>query len=75
MSLSSSELEDLADYLLRDEFQDRRRNKMQSADCPVLSPSQMKRRFLMEIPYSNLSEKQRIDCRSKNLDYYSRDGE
>ena len=75
MALNSEDLERLADHLLRQEFEDKRKNKSRSAKFPFLSPSQMKRRTLMEIPYSNLSERQRLDCRNKNLDYYPRESD
>lgn len=75
MSLNSEDLERLADHLLRDEFKEKKKNKSKKAEFPVLSPSQMKRRTMMEIPYSNLSEKQRLECRLKNLDYYSRESD
>lgn len=75
MALSPEELENLADHLLKKDFEDKRRNKTRTTEFPVLSPSQMKRRSLMEIPYSNLSEKQRLECRLKNLDYYSRESD
>lgn len=73
--LSPKELEALADHLLESDFSDNRKNKSQLTEFPILSPSQLKRRLLAEIPYSNLSEKQRIECRSKNLDYYPREGD
>lgn len=75
MSLSHEEVERLADHLLREDFEERRRNKIRTTEYPVLSPSQLKRRVLSEIPYSNLSERQRLECKSKNLDYYSRESE
>jgi hypothetical protein len=75
MGLTSEELDGLASHLLEQDFKDRRRNKIRTTEFPILSPSQMKRRTLMEIPYSNLSERQRLECRSKNLDYYSRESE
>lgn len=73
--LSPKELEALADHLLASDFSDNRKNKSQLTEFPILSPSQLKRRLLAEIPYSNLSEKQRVECRSKNLDYYPREGD
>jgi len=71
MPLTSEDLERLADHLLRH----KRKNKSRKTEFPILSPSQMKRRMLMEIPYSNLSERQRLECRLKNLDYYSRESD
>lgn len=75
MALSSEELERLADHLLRTELENNKKNKSKSAEFPFLSDSQMKRRTLMEIPYSNLSEKQRLECKTKNLDYYPKEVE
>lgn len=75
MPLTSEDLERLADHLLRQEFEDKRKNKSRKTEFPILSPSQMKRRMLMEIPYSSLSERQRLECRLKNLDYYSRESD
>jgi|BioPla2DNA2_1021312.scaffolds.fasta_scaffold109313_2 hypothetical protein len=75
MPLTSEDLERLADHLLRQEFEDKRKNKSRKTEFPILSPSQLKRRMLMEIPYSNLSERQRLECRLKNLDYYSRESD
>jgi len=75
MPLTSEDLERLADHLLRQEFEDKRKNKSRKTEFPILSPSQMKRRRLMEIPYSSLSERQRLECRLKNLDYYSRESD
>ena len=75
MALSASELERLADNLLKESLKDCRCNKSRTAEYPILSPSQLKRRTSLEIPYSNLSEKQRLECKSKNLEYYSREGE
>lgn len=72
MSLSSSELERLADHLLEKYLKDKRKNKSRLEEYPILSKSQLKRRQMMEIPYSNLSEKQRLECKSKRMDYYPR---
>lgn len=73
MSLKPEELERLADYLLRDEFEDKRKNKSRTREFPILSPSQIKRRESMEIPYSSLSEAQRLACRKQKMDYYPRE--
>jgi hypothetical protein len=75
MSLNSGDLERLANHLLRNDFEDKRKNKSRTNEFPVLSSSQMKRRTMMEIPYSNLSEKQRLECRLKNVDYYPRESD
>lgn len=70
-----TDLERQADELLAQDFQDKRRNKTRVIEFPVLSPSQLKRRTSMEIPYSNLSNKQRLECRIKHLDYCLREDE
>lgn len=75
MALNSEDLERLANHLLRTDFEDKRKNKSRTNEFPVLSPSQMKRRVMMEIPYSNLSERQRLECRLKNVDYYPRESD
>lgn len=69
MGLSYEELEKLADHLLREEYEDKRKNKSRKIAYPILSPSQEKRRTSMEIPYSNLSKRQRLECKLKNLEY------
>lgn len=66
--LTNLELEELANHLLSKDLKDRRKNKSQITEYPILSPSQLKRRHSMEIPYSNLSDKQKLDCRTKNLE-------
>lgn len=71
--LDSKELERLADNLLKDELSSKNKWKSQQTEYPILSDSQLKRRASMEIPYSNLSEKQRLECRSKQLDYEAGD--
>jgi hypothetical protein len=68
MSLSSKELEALADNLLRKELKDDSRNKSKKTEYPILSESQMKRRQGMEVPYSNLTPRQRLTARYKNYD-------
>lgn len=70
MSLSSKELEALADNLLRKELKDNSRYKSAKTEYPVLSESQMSRRQGMEIPYSNLTPRQRLGARHKNYDIY-----
>jgi hypothetical protein len=74
MALSSKELEELADNLLSGDLTEKRKNKVKTAEYPILSDSQMRRRQSREIPLSNLSGKQRLECRTKNLDY-SQDGD
>lgn len=69
--LSSKELEKLADNLLSDELKSKNRWKSQQSEYPILSETQLRLRNKMEIPYSNLSEKQKLECRSKNLEYES----
>lgn len=69
MALTHQDLEDLADNLLIDVFKDRRKNKSRTDSYPILSPSQMKRRFLSEISYSNLSIRQRLNARMKDMEY------
>lgn len=71
--LSTQELERLADHLLREDFSDTSKNKVRTAEFPVLSPYQIKRRAMREIPYSSLSERQRIECAHKHMDYYPRE--
>jgi hypothetical protein len=68
MSLSSKELEALADNLLRKELKDCSRNKSTKTEYPILSESQISRRQSMEIPYSNLTPRQRLTARYKNYD-------
>lgn len=75
MSLSSNELEILADGLLDTELKDKKKNKVKTTEYPVLSRSQLKRRESMEIPYSNLSNRQRMECRTKNLEYDGGEGD
>jgi len=75
MKNNSTELEKMADEILAQDFQDKRKNKSKLEEFPVLSPSQIKRRTSMEIPYSNLSGKQRLECRMKHLDYYAMEEE
>jgi len=67
--LNSTELERLADHLLRDELKNKQRWKSKLSEYPILSESQLKLRHKMEIPYSNLSERQKLECRSKNFEY------
>jgi hypothetical protein len=69
MALSPVELERLADNLLSKEFKDTRKNKVKTTEYPILSPSQYKRRQLTEIPYSNLSTRQKLNARQKNYEY------
>jgi hypothetical protein len=74
MALSSKELEELADNLLSSDLTEKKKNKVRTTEYPILSNSQLRRRQAREIPYSNLSGKQRLECRTKNLDY-SQDGD
>ena len=62
--LAEQVLEDLADHLLMDILTDKKRNKSKSEEYPILSNDQLKRRHAKEIPYSNLSIKQRISVRA-----------
>jgi len=71
MALSPAELENLADYLLRNDFENPKRDKSRTVEYPVLSPSQFKRRIGMEIPYSNLSQRQKLECQTRKLEYTS----
>lgn len=73
MPLTPEELERLADELLKKYLKDRRKNKSKLDEYPILSPSQLKRRQAIEIPYSSLSEKQRLECKMKRMDYYPRE--
>lgn len=73
--LSYEELGGLADNLLKSDLTSKKKNKSRLCEYPILSDSQLKRRRSMEIPYSNLSERQRIDCRSKGMDYTPKEGE
>jgi len=73
MGLSSQDLEDLADHLLMALFKDKRKNKSQMEEFPVLSPSQLKRRCSSEIPYSNLSIRQKLNARMKDYEYEGED--
>lgn len=75
MSLSPKELEALADNLLRKELKDNSRNKSSKTEYPILSESQISRRQSMEIPYSNLTPRQRLTARHKNYDIYSEEDE
>jgi len=69
MALTATDLENLADHLLQSDMKQNKRNKSRTEEFSILSPSQNKRRSLTEIPYSNLTEKQKMECRAKNLDY------
>jgi hypothetical protein len=75
MALSAKELEELADNLLNAEFSDKRKNKSQVSEYSILSPSQLKRRLSAEIPYSNLSTKQKLNARMKNYEFDEQEGE
>jgi len=69
MGLSTKELDELADNLLQANFSDKRKNKSQMTEYPILSPSQLKRRLSCEISYSNLSIRQKLNARMKNYEY------
>jgi hypothetical protein len=69
MALSSSELEALADHLLESQTKNKLKNKSKLEEYPILSPSQYKRRIAMEIPYSNLTTRQKLNAKMKNYDY------
>lgn len=75
MFLTSRELEIMADYLLDETLTDMKRNKITTSEYPILSKSQQHRREMMEIPFSNLTENQKQDCHSKNLDYAEKEGD
>lgn len=67
--LSPKDLEKLADNLLSDELKSKNRWKSKQSEYSILSETQLRFRYKMEIPYSNLSKKQKLECRSKNLEY------
>lgn len=75
MSLNSKELTELADHLLESELKDKLKNKIQTTSYPILSESQLKRRGAKEIPYSNLTNRQRMECRAKHYEYDVKEGD
>jgi len=62
-------IERLADKLLEQDLKSKKRNKSRTSEYPILSKSQMKRRQSREIPYSNLSNRQKLLATEKYWDY------
>lgn len=64
MESKKSILEQQADEILADELKSKKKNKSSMNEYPILSDSQLKRRRSKEIPYSNLSIRQKIKADS-----------
>lgn len=61
-------LERQADELLSDFLRNKKKNKMDLMEYPFLSQSQQDRIHRREIPFSNLSLKQRLRANTKGVD-------
>lgn len=65
---NKSPLEMEADKLLSDILKSKKKNKSKISEYPILSDTQISRRSRREIPFSNLSTKQRINARLKGAE-------
>jgi hypothetical protein len=66
--LVKDDLQKQADLLLASFLKDRNKGKCKHDEYPILSDTQLKRRYQKEIPYSNLTLKQRGEVLCKNYE-------